>query len=237
MPQRLNALRVGLRQVLFDHHSVAGRRFDFVLQIVIFISLAGLTLESLAGLPDRAYRLFWAVEVICITLFTVEYFLRVLSAPSALRYIFSFWGIIDFLAVFPYYFFANSQWVRALRFLRIFRLLRRSRALARFAEAFLEARSELLVFGTTAFIMLFIAAAGIYQFEHEAQPEAFSSIPAALWWAIVTLTTVGYGDVYPVTTMGRIFTGLIMIIGLGVVAGLTGVVASALTHVRDGEKD
>lgn len=237
MKQAFLTTRAGLQRLLFDHDSLAGRRFDAALQAVIFVSLAGLTLESVDGLPALAYRLLLIVEVVSIALFTLEYFLRVFSAPSAPRYIFSFWGIVDFLAIFPYYFFNDSQWVRALRFLRIFRLLRRSRALARFAEAFMEARSELMVFGTTAFIMLFIAAAGIYQFEHEAQPEVFSSIPESLWWAVVTLTTVGYGDVYPITPLGRLFTGLVMIIGLGVVAGLTGVIASALTHVREEESD
>ena len=231
------AARASLRRLLFDHDSIAGRRFDIALQVVIFVSLAGLTIESLDGLPTLAYRLLLIIEVASIALFTLEYLLRVFAAPSALRYIFSFWGIVDFLAVFPYYFFNDSQWVRALRFLRIFRLLRRSRALARFTEAFMEARSELMVFGTTAFIMLFVAAAGIYQFEHKAQPEVFSSIPESLWWAVVTLTTVGYGDVYPITPLGRLFTGLVMIIGLGVVAGLTGVIASALTHVREEADD
>lgn len=237
MKQAFLSARAGLRRLLFDSEDPAGRRFDAGLQLVIFISLAGLTLESVDGLPALAYRLLFAVEVVSIALFTLEYALRVIAAPSAPRYVVSFWGIVDFLAVFPYYFFHESQWVRALRFLRIFRLLRRSRALARFTEAFREARSELMVFGTTAFIMLFVAAAGIYQFEHEAQPEAFSSIPESLWWAIVTLTTVGYGDVYPVTPMGRLFTGLVMIVGLGVVAGLTGVIASALTHVREDEDE
>ena len=237
MKQAFLSARAGLRRLLFDSEDPAGRRFDAGLQLVIFISLAGLTLESVDGLPALAYRLLFAVEVVSIALFTLEYALRVIAAPSAPRYVVSFWGIVDFLAVFPYYFFHESQWVRALRFLRIFRLLRRSRALARFTEAFREARSELMVFGTTAFIMLFVAAAGIYQFEHEAQPEAFSSIPESLWWAIVTLTTVGYGDVYPVTPMGRLFTGLVMIVGLRVVAGLTGVIASALTHVREDEDE
>lgn len=237
MKKAFLSARAGLRRLLFDNDNPAGRRFDAALQLVIFISLAGLTVESVDGLPALAYRLLFIVEVVSIALFTLEYALRVFAAPSAPRYVFSFWGIVDFLAVFPYYFFNDSQWVRALRFLRIFRLLRRSRALARFAEAFVEARSELMVFGTTAFIMLFIAAAGIYQFEHEAQPEAFSSIPESLWWAVVTLTTVGYGDVYPITPLGRLFTGLVMIIGLGVVAGLTGVIASALTHVREEESD
>lgn len=231
------AARARLGTMLFDAEAPQARRFDLLLQGVIFVSLAALTLESVDGLPPLAYRLLFVIEVISITLFTLEYFLRVLSAPGALRYIFSFWGVVDFLAVFPYYFLNDSQWVRALRFLRVFRLLRRSRALIRFAEAFQAAKSELLVFGTTAVIMLFIAAAGIYQFEHAAQPEAFSSIPESLWWAIVTLTTVGYGDVYPITPMGRLFTGLVMIVGLGVVAGFTGVIASALTHVREEEDE
>ena len=222
-----------LRRALHEHDTPLGRRFDSVLQVVILISLAGVTLASLRGMPPLAYTALAAVEVVTMALFTIEYVLRVATAGNRRAYIFSFWGIVDFLAIFPYYFLNDSQWVRALRFLRIFRLLRHNRAVARFAQAFRESKSELVVCGTTALIMLFVAAAGIYQFEHEAQPEAFGSIPESLWWAIVTLTTVGYGDVYPVTPMGRVFTGFVMIVGLGVVAGFTGVIASALTRARD----
>lgn len=230
---RIHQTRMVLRRVLHEPETRSGRIFDTVLQGLILLSLTALTLASLKGLAGWAVTVLFAIEVLTMAFFTIEYILRVLSAPSARRYIFSFWGIVDFLAVFPYYIFNDSQWVRALRFLRIFRLLRFNRSLGRFAAAFRSSKNELVVFGTTAVIMLFIAAAGIYQFEHKAQPEAFGSIPESLWWAIVTLTTVGYGDVYPITPMGRIFTGFIMIIGLGVVAGFTGVIASALSRIRD----
>ena len=230
---RLEHARQGLRRLLHEPESRPGRIFDGVLQILILLSLSALTIASLEGLAAWAVSLLFVIEVVTMGIFTVEYLLRVATAPSARRYIFSFWGVVDFLAVFPYYIFNDSQWVRALRFLRIFRLLRFNRSLGRFAAAFRASKHELIVFGTTAMIMLFVAAAGIYQFEHKAQPEAFGSIPESLWWAIVTLTTVGYGDVYPITPMGRIFTGFIMIIGLGVVAGFTGVIASALSRIRD----
>lgn len=230
---RFHRLRMALRRVLHEPDTRSGRIFDTVLQGLILLSLSALTVASLKGLAGWAVTLLFVIEVVTMGFFTAEYILRVWTAPNARRYIFSFWGVVDFLAVFPYYVFNDSQWVRALRFLRIFRLLRFNRSLGRFAAAFRASRNELVVFGTTAVIMLFIAAAGIYQFEHEAQPEAFGSIPESLWWAIVTLTTVGYGDVYPITPMGRIFTGFIMIIGLGVVAGFTGVIASALSRIRD----
>jgi len=225
--------RMALRRLLHESDTRPGRIFDTVLQGLILVSLVGLTVASLEGLAEWAVSLLLAIEVLTMAFFSIEYVLRVFSAPSARRYIFSFWGVVDFMAVFPYYVLNDSQWVRALRFLRIFRLLRFNRSLGRFAAAFRASKNELIVFGTTAVIMLFIAAAGIYQFEHKAQPDNFGSIPESLWWAIVTLTTVGYGDVYPVTPMGRVFTGFIMIIGLGVVAGFTGVIASALSRIRD----
>jgi voltage-gated potassium channel len=124
--------------------------------------------------------------------------------------------------------------MRLLRLLRILKLLKANRALDRIARAIVQIRAELLIFLFVGMVILYLAAVGIYHFEHIAQPEAFGSIPASLWWALATLTTVGYGDVYPITTGGRIFTGLVLMVGIGIVAVPAGLITAALLNNRTG---
>ncbi|HJP39115.1 MAG TPA: ion transporter, partial [Gammaproteobacteria bacterium] len=129
--------------------------------------------------------------------------------------------------------------VRAFRLLRVFRLLklqRYSKALDRFGKALVIAKEEVIIFLFATFLLLYLSAVGIYYFENAAQPEAFKSIFHSLWWAVTTLTTVGYGDVYPITAGGRIFTFFILMLGLGIVAVPAGLVASSLSEVRENEE-
>ena len=129
--------------------------------------------------------------------------------------------------------------MRALRFLRIFRILklaRYNRAINHFFKAIKTAKEEIVLFIIITLILIYFSAIGIYYFENEAQPEHFSSIFDSLWWAIITLTTVGYGDVYPITIGGKVFTFLILLIGLGIVAIPTGIISSALTKSLDKDK-
>jgi voltage-gated potassium channel len=118
---------------------------------------------------------------------------------------------------------------------RTFKIVRYSKAIRRFHRALLIAREELVLFLLVTLLLLYFSAVGIYYFEYDAQPEAFASVFHSLWWAVVTLTTVGYGDVYPVTTGGRIFTFVILLIGLGIISVPAGIVASALSESRDME--
>lgn len=146
-------------------------------------------------------------------------------------------GIVDLMAILPFDLALglDLRSVRALRLLRLFRifkLARYSKAMNRYRDAFISIKEELVLFGVTAMIILYLSSVGIYYFENPAQPEVFSSVFTAMWWAVVTLTTVGYGDVYPVTIGGRIFTTLILMVGLGVVAVPTGLFAAALNKVK-----
>jgi voltage-gated potassium channel len=179
--------------------------------------------------------------VIIVAVFTIEYVLRAATAKRPLGYVFSFWGAVDLIAIAPFYILnADLRAARALRLLRMFRamkLLRYNAAAERLQAAFFKVREELLVFGALASIIMFLSATGIYYFEHEAQPDTFGSIPESLWWSAVTLTTVGYGDAYPKTLFGRLFTFFVLVIGLGVVAVPTGLIASALTDVRRQERE
>ena len=154
----------------------------------------------------------------------------------------SFYGIVDLLAILPFYLSAAGvdlyilRIVRMFRVLRILKLLRYNEALKRFGKALALAKEEIAVYSLATGMMLYLAAAGIYYFEHEAQPEVFGSIFHCLWWAVVTLTTVGYGDVYPVTAGGKAFTFVVLMCGLGIVAVPAGLVSAALSQVRRDEE-
>ena len=208
-----------LHDLIQKSDSGPGRAFDLAIIALILLSIIAITVETWPGLsPVTLLILHWS-EVAITLLFTVEYLLRVYTAPSKSGYAFSFYGLIDLLAVLPFYLSlgVDLRGLRAFRVLRVFRILkitRYNRAMARFRRALVLAREELVLFMVTTLIVLYLAAFGIYHFEHEAQPEQFKSIFHSIWWAVTTLTTVGYGDIYPVTLGGRFFTFVVLMVGL-----------------------
>ena len=214
-----------------------GKRFEIFVQILIVISIIAFSVETLPDLSDNLRLSLEWIERISISVFVVEYLLRLWFAEKRLQFVFSFFGIIDLLAILPF-FLATSidlRSARSLRLLRLFRVLKLARynaAVHRFHVALLLAKEEIVLFMALTGITLFLAAVGIYHFEHEAQPEQFKSVFHSLWWAITTLTTVGYGDVVPVTTGGRIFTFVVLLVGLGVVSVPAGLVSAALLRAR-----
>lgn len=224
-----------------------GKVIDWILLGLIAYSVVTLTIDTIPGLSPGLKRFLTLSEIIVTLIFTLEYALRIYVAPQRWRYIFSFWGLIDLVAIAPFYITLglgvagiDLRGVRAFRLLRILRLLklaRYSRTLARFHRAFQLAKDELLIYLLLTLILLFVSATGIYYFENPAQPDDFASIPNCLWWAMVTLTTVGYGDVYPITAGGRFFTFFVLMVGLGIVAVPTGLISSALSQVRREEGD
>jgi voltage-gated potassium channel len=222
---------------LEGHHGRLGRAVVFFIYVLIVISVISIGIETDDHLPAWLATLLTVIEWLTVAVFTVEYILRVAIAPRKLGYILSFWGIIDLVAILPFYlsFGIDLRAVRVVRLFRVFRLLKMARysgAAERMADAFRAVREELIVFGITAVVTLYICAVCIYSFEHEAQPEKFRTIFDALWWASVTLTTVGYGDRYPITVGGRIFTMLMLFVALGVIAVPTGLVSSAMSRLR-----
>ncbi|MCA9238865.1 MAG: two pore domain potassium channel family protein [Planctomycetales bacterium] len=155
-------------------------------------------------------------------------------------FFFFFFFYLVFFFFFIFFFYVSSgvdlRSLRALRLLRLFRILkltRYSRAVQRFHRALLIAKEELVLYFSVTLLLLYLAAVGIYYFEHEKQPETFASVFHSLWWAVATLTTVGYGDVYPMTAGGKCFTFLVLLVGLGVVSVPAGLVASALSKARE----
>jgi len=223
-----------LRSIVNDPDTRAGRTFALVIQSLILVSVISFSVETLPDLSSGARELLRWIEVVTVAIFTVEYLLRLIVAPNKLRYIFSFYGLVDLLAILPFYISSRVDLrairiLRMLRLLRIFRIERLRLAMARYRDAFLRIRSELAIFLMVTLLLLYVSGIGIYYFENEAQPEVYQSIFHSLWWSVITLTTVGYGDMVPVTLGGRIFTFVILILGLGIVAVPTGLVASALS--------
>ena len=220
----------------------ASRAFDLTMMAFIIIAIINFSLDTLPDLSDSVKLVLYSVEVITVTVFSVEYLLRIITAKKKLRFVFSFFGIVDLLAVVPFYvglFYTGMQIdLRLLRILRLFRifrvlkLLRYSRAITHFRDALNEVREELVLYLIATAFLMYLASAGIYYFERDVPRTNFQSIFHSLWWAVVTLTTVGYGDVYPQTTGGKIFTGFILLIGLGVIAIPSGLIASGMTKVK-----
>ncbi|WP_417730386.1 ion transporter [Rosistilla oblonga] len=231
-----------LKDIVERSDTPIGRVFDLSIQFFIILSLIAFSVETLPGLDPGWVRLLHFFEIASITVFSVEYLVRLLVADRKIAFMTSFFGVVDLLAILPFYlsFGVDLRSIRALRLLRLFwmlKLVRYSRAIQRFHRAFLISREEIILFFFVTVILLYLASVGIYHFEHAAQPEAFASVFHCLWWAVVTLTTVGYGDVYPITAGGRIFTFAILLIGLGVVSVPAGLVASALAQAREMESE
>jgi len=228
-------------QIVESRETKAGLYFDYVIQILILLSVLAFTIETIPTLEQNTIDLLNIFELICIIIFSIEYLIRLYIAEKKLKFIFSFYGIIDLLAILPFYlsFGIDLRSARMLRFLRLFRLIklvRYNRAIKRFSIAFKMIKEELIMFSMVSFILIYLSAVGIYYFENSVQPEVFSSIFSSLWWSVVTLTTVGYGDVVPITVGGRVFTFFVLMIGLGIIAIPSGMISSALTEARSLER-
>ena len=222
------------KKIVQDFDTPAGRIFDLVVQAFILISIVGFCIETLPDLNPTFREFLNVLETGCVILFTVEYLLRILVADKKLYFIFSFFGIVDLVAILPFYLASgidlrSLRIMRLVRVIRLFKLFRYTKAMNRLKNAFLSVREELGLFFIASFILLFISSVGIFYFEHEVQPEKFTSIFHCMWWSVITMTTVGYGDVYPITVGGKVFTSAILFMGLGIVAVPTGLIASALT--------
>lgn len=227
-----------IKNIVEINDNKASRYFGFFIQGLILLSVITFSIETIPNLRPSTRVLLRVIEWFSVIVFTAEYVLRIYVADSKPRFIFSFFGIIDLLAILPFYlsFGVDLRSLRALRFLRLFRILklvRYNRAMNHFTRAIKSAKEEIFLFLFITLILIYFSAVGIYYFENKAQPEHFSSIFDSLWWAIITLTTVGYGDVYPITVGGKIFTFIILMIGLGIVAIPTGIISSALTKSVD----
>lgn len=235
------SLRDRLRPIVEDPEG-PGRTFDLVFQALIVASLLAFLAETEPDLPIGIRSALEKFEVFTVVTFTIEYLLRLWVARRPLRFVFSLWGLIDLLAILPFFLgtTVDLRSIRILRLLRLVRVLRLARygaAARRLRRAFELVRAELTLFLVSCGLLIYLVSIGIYYFEREAQPEAFGSIGRCLWWAIVTLTTVGYGDAYPTTTGGRVFTSVVVLIGVGVIALPSGMIASALSEAAEENRE
>ena len=233
---------MSLKRIVEQSDTRAGRLFDTVICALIVVSLITFSIETLPNLPPTASEVLYWIELTTVLLFTGEYVLRLAVAEPRGQFVRSFFGLLDLVAILPFYLAVGVdlravRTFRLLRLIRILKLARYSAAIRRLHRAAIIVREELVLFLNVALILIFLSAVGIYYFESSSQPEQFASVFHSLWWAIVTLTTVGYGDVFPITTGGRVFTFFVLFLGLGIVAVPTGLFASALSKAREEEED
>ena len=230
---------------LFDTSTKLGHRIELFIQILIIISIINFTVQTLPNINPTYQKVSNSIEVVSVFFFSLEYFLRLLSSKKPFKFIFSFFGIVDLLAILPFYLTLGAD-LKSLRAVRLFRLLRLLKflrygdTLKNLKQSFDNVKKELTLFSAATLLLIYFSSVGIYFFENEAQPDAFSSVFSAMWWSVATLTTVGYGDIYPITTGGKIFSTFIVFIGLGLVAVPTGLIASSLTQAlnkKSSDKD
>ena len=229
-----------LHEVIYEADTPAGKLFDVVLLIIILLSVLLVMLESVNSLYRTYFDWFYIAEWVITIIFTIEYILRIISIKKKRHYIFSFYGIIDFVSTIPTYLtlfmggYNVLLAVRALRLLRIFRILKITRYIGeadRLAVAMKHSRPKILVFLFTVLIITIIAGTVMHLVEGEAG--GFDNIPLSIYWCIVTLTTVGFGDIAPITPLGRFIASFIMITGYGIIAVPTGIVSAEYSKAGD----
>jgi len=239
--------RSRLHAVIFEADDKPGRLFDTVLIVAILASVAVVILDSVQAIRQGPlHGLMIGLEWFFTILFTAEYVLRIISVRKPWRYIFSFYGIVDLLSILPTYlglFIPRAQElmvIRMLRLLRVFRVFKLVRFLGEadaLRHAFYASRHKIVVFFTTVFIIITIMSAAMHVIESNAGNDDFSSMPQAMYWAIVTLTTVGYGDITPITIAGKFLSATMMLIGYSMIIVPAGILsaeiaAESLKHAR-----
>ncbi|MCQ8878150.1 ion transporter [Pseudoalteromonas shioyasakiensis] len=229
-------------------YTKAGHILDIFLITLIMINVIAIVLESIVNLAQTYTYEFLMLEIVSVSIFAIEYGLRLWSCVDRteyksmatsnfkrrIKFIFSPLALIDLLAILPtllmFFIAFDLRFLRVFRLLRVFKLTRYSRAMQLLLQSFRDESSSLMAAFFIMAVVLILASCGIYLIEHDIQPDKFGSIPAAMWWAMATLTTVGYGDVVPVTPLGRFFGGVITLLSMGMVAIPTGLLASSFSE-------
>uniref|UniRef100_UPI0032179C66 ion transporter n=1 Tax=uncultured Draconibacterium sp. TaxID=1573823 RepID=UPI0032179C66 len=233
----MNKTRQKLYEIIFEADTPTGKLFDVSLLIVILISVALVILESVPDINQNYHQVLKISEWIITLIFTIEYILRIAIVKKPLHYIFSFYGIIDLLSVVPTYLgliIVGSHSlvvIRTLRLLRIFRILKLTRytqAGRSLARALWASRAKISVF--IFFVMILVIIIGTIMYLAEGPQHGFTSIPRGIYWAIVTLTTVGYGDISPGTPLGQLIASVVMIMGYAIIAVPTGIVTAEIIN-------
>ena len=230
------------------------RNFDLFIMTLIVLNVIAVITETVESIYTAYETYFVAFELFSVVVFSIEYIIRVwactnnnrYSSPvwGRIKYVFSLEALIDLLAILPFYLPLllpiNALFLRILRLfrlLRIFKLGRYSTAFQMVTLAIKKRKDELLIVLLLVMVLLILSSSLMYYIEHEVQPEVFTSIPATMWWAVATLTTVGYGDVYPITPLGKILGAVIAILGIGIFALPAGIIASSFESEMSDTKE
>ena len=236
-----NSFRHKIHEIIFEADTFYGKLFDIILLITIVSSLIAVMLESIDSIHQQYGNLLRIFEWIVTILFTIEYFLRIYAVNKPLKYIFSFMGIIDLLAIIPTYlififpaahFFTVVRSIRLIRVFRVFKLSHYLRGAHTMQIALRSSRPKIIVFLFFVMILVIVLGTLMYIIEDSVGTKGFDNIPNSIYWAIVTLTTVGYGDVFPATAFGKVVASFIMILGYGIIAVPTGIVTSEFARKR-----
>lgn len=233
MKSRFDTFRQKVNIIIYGTNTAYGRLFDLVLLGVIVVSVIIVMLETVKGFDQKYHVELLVLEWIITIFFTIEYILRIISIKKPIRYIFSFYGIIDLLATLPMYFslfFAGASVLsvlRAVRLLRLFKILKHpkfSNQSSHLHQALIASKGKILIF--MYFMLVSSVIIGSLMYVVEGSQGAFTSIPVSIYWTIVTLTTVGYGDISPATPLGQSIASIVMIMGYGIIAVPTGIVSA-----------
>jgi voltage-gated potassium channel len=230
--------RAKLYEVIFGYDTLAGKAFDIGLIIAINLSVIVVMLDSVESIRESYGGLLIGLEWFFTAIFTLEYIARILCVGKPIRYMLSFYGIVDFLSIIPTYlsllfppahYLMDIRTIRLLRVFRILKLARHIRASQVLRRALIASRAKITVFLVA--VMIIVVIAGTLMYLIEGEENGFDSIPQSIYWAIVTLTTVGYGDISPITVVGKMLASVLMIMGYGVIAVPTGIVGVELAQV------
>ncbi|MGV3524458.1 MAG: ion transporter [Candidatus Sericytochromatia bacterium] len=247
---KLEALRTRVHDIVDELGDDDSRRFELFILILIALNVLTLIVETVDSIGPRVSHWIGIFDAFSVGIFTVEYLTRLWACTANPRFAHPLWGrlrymltpyaIVDLLAILPFWLpllgLYDLRQLRAVRLLRLFKIFRYSRSLNLFVKVFWQRRRELLVILILLMLQLLFASSVMYYIEHDAQPEKFASIPAAMWWAIATLTTVGYGDVFPVTPLGQFVAAFIAVLGIGMFALPTGILGAAFVEELDADK-
>lgn len=236
-------MREKINHIIFGHETKSGKLFDVILLWVIFASVIIVVLESVPSLQDRFGDFFFYAEWTITILFTLEYVLRIWSSKTPFRYVFSFWGLVDLLSILPTYlellnfgfhYLLAIRIFRLLRVFRIFKLVRFSREAQKLLLALNASRHKMGVFLMAVFTIMVLL--GTLMYVIEGGRNGFTSIPQSIYWAIVTVTTVGFGDVVPQTVLGKFLSSIAMILGYAIIAVPTGIISVELAKSKSDDK-
>ena len=230
-----------VHEIIFEADTTNGKLFDVILLAAILLSIIGVMLESVDEIDKKYHELIMAFEWGFTILFTIEYFFRIYAVNRPLKYIFSFMGIVDLLAIIPTYLifiFPAVHWmsvIRAIRLIRIFRIFKLSRYLRgahTMQIALRSSRPKIIVFLLSIMLFVIILGTLMYIIENSVGTNGFENIPNSIYWSIITLTTVGYGNIVPMTILGKIVASFIMILGYGIIAVPTGIVTAEFSRKK-----